>query len=90
MVYSFLMERDASLRRLASDVGNISLDLISDITDIPAVAFVLGAVVLAKYQIEMRQTRIKNTLIRARDNRNIAPINPVIVKEIEHISSSKF
>lgn len=60
-----------------------------DIIDTVLVATVLGTAYILKDYFERRRVRLQNNLARAVENRNIAPLNPNLVKEIGHIVSSK-
>lgn len=80
--------RDAGItRKLGRFIEHI---LEADIIDTLWVATILGTAFLIKDYFETRRVRVKNNLARARENRNIAPLNPNIVREIKHIASSKF
>lgn len=89
------MEREAIGGNPTDFVSKLKRFVEEDVLEMPIfdtfiIAIVLGTLYLAKDYFDVRKIRVKNNLVRARENGNIIPLNPKIVKEIGDIASSKF
>lgn len=70
--------------------GQGAIDLIVDYADLLIVPGFLAIFWAINCKIQAGNTRLKNNIVRSRDTKDIAPLNPDILKEANYIAESVF
>lgn len=82
------MERDRFARKVGRFVNEQILD--KDIIDTLWVATALGVYYTFKGYVDSKKVRMRNNVHRVIENKNVAPVNSNIVKEVGHIVEASF